>query len=301
MTLAVTHNKVLYHALQGPGIREHLRFCGFGVISRSSVISTKVNTWRLHVGLAGLRRVGRNSQAGNIPEIMQQSLATRLTPATVPRSAHFPFIFATDIRNALSPMFTGPSAMMQNLPFMKRPSSPLVVRIFAFMAGISCLFLWYSRNPMDLQETMGKPLDLALLKAVAKPADVNNTTSGVVEIHNGFHVSEGCTSPPCGAEPIAVVQNGPHGQTAGCYSFCCNMVVHLPQGAQVTEIHYYFEALAGGWYETQPGVDLMWAMILPANITTDPGGSVTVSATFKNWSESATRHGSITVGWHLPH
>src|SRR5258708_28481262 len=135
---------------------------------------------------------------------------------------------------------------------------------------------------------MGKPLDLALLKAVAKPADVNNTSSGGVEIPHGIHVHAGCTSPPCGT-------------LGDCYSMCRDMVVNLPQGAQVTEIHYYFEALAGGWYETQPGVDLMWAMILQANTTTNPGGSVTVSATFKNWSESATRHGSITVGWHLPH
>ena len=64
-------------------------------------------------------RVGRNGQAGNILEFLQQSFATRPTPATVLRSAYFPFIFATDIYNAPSPMFPGPSAMMQDLPFSR--------------------------------------------------------------------------------------------------------------------------------------------------------------------------------------
>ena len=60
-------------------------------------------------------RVGRKH-----PEFLQQSFATRPTPATVLRPAYFPFIFATDIRNAPSPMFTGPSAMMRNLPVMRQ-------------------------------------------------------------------------------------------------------------------------------------------------------------------------------------
>ena len=55
-------------------------------------------------------RVGWTGQAGNIPALLQQSLATRPTPATVLRSAHSPFIFATDICNAPSPVFAGHSA-----------------------------------------------------------------------------------------------------------------------------------------------------------------------------------------------
>jgi hypothetical protein len=35
------------------------------------------------------------------------------------RSARIPFIFATDFRNMQDPMFTGPPAMLQNLPFTK--------------------------------------------------------------------------------------------------------------------------------------------------------------------------------------
>jgi hypothetical protein len=41
-------------------------------------------------------------------------------PATVLRSAHFPFIFATNICIAPSAMFTGHSAMMRNLPSAER-------------------------------------------------------------------------------------------------------------------------------------------------------------------------------------
>jgi len=64
--------------------------------------------------------VGWTGQAGNIPALLQQSLATRPTPATVLRSAHSPFIFVTDICSAPSAMFTGSSAMTQNLPFLGR-------------------------------------------------------------------------------------------------------------------------------------------------------------------------------------
>ena len=65
-------------------------------------------------------RVGWTGQAGNIPALLQQSLATRPTPATVLRAAHSPFIFATHICNAPSAMFTGSSAMTQSLPFLGR-------------------------------------------------------------------------------------------------------------------------------------------------------------------------------------
>jgi hypothetical protein len=63
--------------------------------------------------------------------------------------------------------------------------------------------------------------------------------------------------------------NDVSGKTTGCYSFCRNMIVDLPPGPQITDIHYSFAALpprwsTGAWYETQPNVDLMWAMILPA-------------------------------------
>jgi hypothetical protein len=61
-----------------------------------------------------------NGQAGNIPEVPQQSFASRPIPATVMRLARFPFIFATDFCNMQDPMFTGP-AMMQNLPILKHP------------------------------------------------------------------------------------------------------------------------------------------------------------------------------------
>jgi hypothetical protein len=78
-------------------------------LGRRAVINQRIadNPARWHVG--------RTGQAGNIPALLQQSLATRPTPATVLRSAHSPFIFATDICNAPSPMFTGSSAMTQNL------------------------------------------------------------------------------------------------------------------------------------------------------------------------------------------
>jgi hypothetical protein len=64
------------------------------------------------------RRAGTVGQE-NIPELLQQSFATRPTPATVLQLARFPFIFATDFCNTQNPMFTGLSAMMQNLPFTK--------------------------------------------------------------------------------------------------------------------------------------------------------------------------------------
>jgi hypothetical protein len=78
------------------------------------------------------------------------------------------------------------------------------------------------------------------------------------------------------------------------------MIVSLPIGAQVTSIDFYFLALAGGWYETQPNVDLQWALILPPS-TLPAGNSIQIKATLKNWSESATRQAYMLVGWHLPH
>jgi hypothetical protein len=54
-----------------------------------------------------------------IPELLQQSFATSQTPAAVLWPARFPFIFAPDICNTPGPMFTGPSVVMQNLPFLR--------------------------------------------------------------------------------------------------------------------------------------------------------------------------------------
>ena len=68
------------------------------------------------------RFVAPERSAGNIPELLQQSLATRRTPATVLRFARFSFIFATDSCNVEDPINTGLPRMMQNLPFLRRPT-----------------------------------------------------------------------------------------------------------------------------------------------------------------------------------
>src|ERR1019366_4000512 len=61
--------------------------------------------------------VGSEWQAGNIPEFLQQSFATRANASNGTAAARFPSIFAADFCNMRKPMFTGLSAMMQNLPF----------------------------------------------------------------------------------------------------------------------------------------------------------------------------------------
>lgn len=87
------------------------------------------------------------------PEFLQQSPATGPTPATVLRSAHFPFIFAINICNAPSPMFTGPSAMMRNLPFVRqngRPHGFLCTR----RVGIPLWIILYLLNAELMRQTL---------------------------------------------------------------------------------------------------------------------------------------------------
>ena len=142
--------------------------------------------------------------------------------------------------------------------------------------------------PMDLQETMGKPLGLALLKGGCQTSRCKQ------------HFVWGRRNPPWNPRTrrlyIAPLRHAWR-LLFDVSRYGCQLATRRTGDRD----SLLFRGACGGWYETQPGVDLMWAMILQANTTTNPGGSVTVSATFKNWSESATRHGSITVGWHLPH
>ena len=64
--------------------------------------------------------VGSEWQAGNIPESLQQSFATRANASNGAAAARFPSIFAADFCNMRTPMFTGLSAMMQSLPVMRQ-------------------------------------------------------------------------------------------------------------------------------------------------------------------------------------
>lgn len=75
--------------------------------SRRDYFSDKSSRWR----------VGRNGQAGNIPSFCNRVLQQGQRQQWCCGRPIFPFIFATDICNAPNAMFTGPSAMMQNLPF----------------------------------------------------------------------------------------------------------------------------------------------------------------------------------------
>ena len=64
--------------------------------------------------------VGSEWQAGNIPESLQQSFATRANASNGAAAARFPSIFAADFCNMRTPMFTGLSAMMQSLPILRQ-------------------------------------------------------------------------------------------------------------------------------------------------------------------------------------
>jgi hypothetical protein len=64
--------------------------------------------------------VGSEWQAGNIPEFLQQSFATRANASNGAAAARFPSIFAADFCNMRTQMFTGLSAMMQSLPVMRQ-------------------------------------------------------------------------------------------------------------------------------------------------------------------------------------
>lgn len=118
--------------------------------------------------------------------------------------------------------------------------------------------------------------------------------SGPVTVPHGEFVT--IPNPPCGANQANV-------------SLCIAMEAYLPAGAQIVyPIKYSYipiiEAVgpfglwveANYWADTQPNVDLGWAMILPAG---DPvpqsDGRLKITSTFKNWSEFVTRHGSMTV------